>query len=55
MDVIALAKQAGMVTELANMGAASCVHSEGCAAVSVADLEAFAALVAADAIRNQQA
>lgn len=50
MDVVELAKKAGMVTEFAEMGAASCVNSEGCNAVSVGDLEKFAELVAQQAI-----
>lgn len=47
MDIIELAKKVGMVTVFADMGAASCVNSEGCSAVSVSDLEHFAELVAA--------
>ncbi len=45
MDIEALAKKAGMVTEW-HAGAASCVWTNGIAGVSAEELKAFAALVA---------
>lgn len=42
-----LAIQAGMVS-LLNLGAASCVHSEGCSGVTQQHLDKFAELVAVE-------
>ena len=47
MDIEALAKKAGMITELRS-GAASCVWTEGLTAVSADQLIEFANLVAAE-------
>lgn len=47
MDIEALAKKAGMITELRS-GAASCVWTAGLTAVSADQLIAFAELVAAE-------
>ena len=47
MDIEALAKKAGMVTELQS-GAASCVWTAGLTAVSAEQLNEFARLVAAE-------
>jgi hypothetical protein len=47
-----LARDAGLETSSFNMGAASCVWSKGCGAVTRADLEKFAALIRADAIER---
>lgn len=44
-----LAREAGMEAELWNMGAASCVYTEGCEGVGRDALERFAALVLEEA------
>jgi NifU-like protein involved in Fe-S cluster formation len=45
MDIEAIARASGMETDCMNMGAASCVYTDGCQGVSQAQLEAFAALL----------
>lgn len=46
-DIVRMAREAGMVTTLAQMGAASLVYTDGCDGVALGELERFAALVAA--------
>lgn len=53
-QIIAMAREVGIKTDLISMGAGSLVYTDGCSGVALAELERFASLVAAHAAAEER-